>query len=107
MLIMFFIFNVVLITSDIVTDFITAVNFFNDGHFYWGICTIVPMFAPFAVRLSLALVELAKVSIRKVAFVSLTNVLLNKVTIFTMQYYVTFEIFSLKYVLLVGIVMLI
>jgi hypothetical protein len=63
---MFFIFNVVLVTSDIVTDFITAVNFFNDGHFYWGICTIVPMFAPFAVRFSVALVEIAKVSLRKV-----------------------------------------
>jgi hypothetical protein len=84
---MFFIFNVVLVTSDIVTDFITAFIFFDDGHFYWGICTIVPMFAPFGVRFSLALVELAKVSIRKVAFVSITNVLLNKVTIFKMQYY--------------------
>jgi hypothetical protein len=65
-LVMFFIFNVVLVTSDIVTDFITAVNFFNDGHFYWAICTIVPMFAPFAVRFFVALVELAKVTIRKV-----------------------------------------
>jgi hypothetical protein len=84
---MFFIFNVVLVTSDIVTDFITAFNFFNDGHFYWAICTIVPMFAPFGVRFSLALVELAKAAIRKVAFISLTNVLLNKVTIFKKQYY--------------------
>jgi hypothetical protein len=67
---MFFIFNVVLVTSDIVTDFITAFNFFNDGHFYWAICTIVPMFAPFGVRFSVALVELAKVSIRKVPLVS-------------------------------------
>jgi hypothetical protein len=104
---MFFIFNVVLVTSDIVTDFITAVNFFDDGHFYWAICTIVPMFAPFAVRFSLALVELAKVSIRKVAFVSLTNVLQSKVAICKMQYNVTFEIFSLKYILLVAILMLI
>jgi len=63
---MFFIFNVVFVTSDIVTDFITAFNFFNDGHFYWGICSIVPLLAPFAVRLSVALLELAKVSIRKV-----------------------------------------
>jgi hypothetical protein len=68
MLLMFFIFNVVLIISDIVTDFITAVNFFNDGHFYWAIFTIMPMFAPFVVRFSVALVELAKVSIRKVFF---------------------------------------
>jgi hypothetical protein len=67
---MFFIFNVVLVTSDIVTDFITAVNFFDDGHFYWAISTIVPMFAPFVVRLTVAVYELAKVSIRKVAFVS-------------------------------------
>ncbi len=104
---MFLIFNVVLVTSDIVTDFITAFNFFNDGHFYWAICTIVPMFAPFGVRFSLALVELAKVSIRKVAFVSITNVFQSKVTRFKMQYHVVFEIFSLKYVLLVGIVMLI
>ncbi len=67
----------------------------------------MPMFAPFVVRFSVALVELAKVSIRKVAFVSLTNVLPNKVTIFTMQYYVTFEIFSLKYIMLVAVVILI
>ncbi len=65
-LVMFFIFNVVLVTSDILTDFITALNFFNDGHLYWGICTIVPMFAPFVVRFSVALVELAKVSYREV-----------------------------------------
>jgi hypothetical protein len=96
---MFFIFNVVLVTSDIVTDFITAVNFFDDGHFYWAICTIVPMFAPFAVRFSLALVELAKVAIRKVAFISLTNVLLNKVTNFKMHYNVTLTILSLKYII--------
>jgi hypothetical protein len=63
---MFFIFNVVLITSDIVSDFITAFNFLNDGHFYWAICTILTMFAPFAVRFSVALVELAKVSFREV-----------------------------------------
>jgi hypothetical protein len=63
---MFFIFNVVLITSDIVSDFITAFNFLNDGHFYWGICTIVPMFAPFGVRFSVAVYELANVSFRKV-----------------------------------------
>jgi hypothetical protein len=83
--IMFFIFNVVLVTSDIVSDFITAFNFFNDRHFYWGICTLVPMFAAFAVRFSVAVFELAKVTIRKVAFVSLTNVLLNKVTNLKLQ----------------------
>jgi hypothetical protein len=104
---MFFIFNVVLVTSDIVTDFFTAFNFFNEGHFYWGICTLVPMFAPFAVRFSVAVYELANVAIRKVSFVSLTNVLQSKVTRFKMQYHVAFEIFTLKYALLVGIVMLI
>jgi hypothetical protein len=66
---MFFIFNVVLVTSDIVTDFITAFKFFSDGHFNWGICTIVLMFAPSFVRFSVAVYELAKVAIRKVAFV--------------------------------------
>jgi hypothetical protein len=75
---MFFIFNVVLVTSDIVTDFITAFNYFNDGHFYWAICTIVPMFAPFAVRCSVAVYELTRVSIRKVIFVFLTNALQAK-----------------------------
>jgi hypothetical protein len=45
------------------------------------------MFAPFGVRFSVAVYELAKVAIRKVAFISLTNVLLNKVTIFKKQYY--------------------
>jgi hypothetical protein len=59
---------VVLVTSDIVTDFITALKYFNDGNFYWGICTIVPMFAPFTVRLSVAVFEFAKVYIRKVFF---------------------------------------
>jgi hypothetical protein len=66
---------VVLVTSDIVTDFITAVNFFNDGHYYLAICTIVPMFSPFVVRFFIAVYELANISIRKVAFVILINVL--------------------------------
>jgi hypothetical protein len=69
---------VVLVTSDIVSDFITAFNFFNDGHFYWAICTIVPMFAPFMVRFSVALVELAKVYIRKVVLVSFLYVIQSK-----------------------------
>ncbi len=72
-LVKFFFFNVFLVTFDIVTDFITALNFFNDGHLYWGICTIVPMFAPFVVRFSVSLVELAKVSYREV-FYLYTNI---------------------------------
>jgi hypothetical protein len=46
----FFIFKFLLSTLDIVTDLFTAGDFFNNGNFYWGILTILLIFAPFVAR---------------------------------------------------------
>jgi hypothetical protein len=46
----FFIFKFLLSTSDIVTDLLTAGDFFNNGHFYWGLLTALLIFAPFVAR---------------------------------------------------------
>ena len=36
---------------DIVTDISTASHFFRRGDFNWGMCTTLPIFAPFIVRI--------------------------------------------------------
>jgi hypothetical protein len=50
LLLKFFVFSVALIFADVVTDIITASEFFALGHKYWGFFTIVPIFAPFVVK---------------------------------------------------------
>ena len=50
----FFIFKFLLPTVDMTTDLMTAKEFFDNGHTNWGICTTLPIFAPFIVRVILA-----------------------------------------------------
>jgi hypothetical protein len=46
----FFISKFLLSTMDIVTDLLTAMEFFRSGHYYFGLLTISLVFAPFAAR---------------------------------------------------------
>ena len=55
----FFIFTCLLSASDIFTDILTAKHFFENNKMYWGICTAVPLFAPFAARVTQSLVQVA------------------------------------------------
>ncbi len=60
LLLKFFTLSVFLLSMDIYTDIITAADFLSRGHFYWGICTLVPIFAPFAVRILMNIVNLCR-----------------------------------------------
>jgi hypothetical protein len=60
LLLKFFMRCVVLLSMDIITDISTAVDFMSRGHFYLGICTVVPIFAPFALRILRSLVNLCQ-----------------------------------------------
>ncbi len=50
----FFTCNVVLLTMDISSDFATAIHFFQNGHVYWGLSTLLPIFAPMTVKILMA-----------------------------------------------------
>ena len=50
----FFCFNIFLISIDVVSDFATSINFYNVGHHKWALATLLPIFAPFLIRYSLA-----------------------------------------------------
>ncbi len=60
LLLNFFMRCVVLLSIDIITDINTAVNFLSRGHYYWGICTVVPIFAPFAVKILINILNLCR-----------------------------------------------
>jgi hypothetical protein len=60
LLLKFFTLSVMLLSMDIITDINTAVDFLSRGHFYWGICTVVPIFAPFAVKILMNIVNLCR-----------------------------------------------
>ncbi len=47
---LFVIFSVILLSADIVTDIIAAVEFFQRGDTYWFYFTLIPVFAPLGVR---------------------------------------------------------
>jgi hypothetical protein len=55
-----FLFSVVLITADIVTDISTSIEFFWRGHYYWGVFTLVPVFLPLFAKVILNLVFLSR-----------------------------------------------
>ncbi len=55
LLIVFFILSICLLTADIVTDFVSAVQFYKQGDTYWGLFTLIPIFAPFVVQSSIIL----------------------------------------------------
>ena len=56
----FFLFSVALITADIVSDIITAEEFFRRKDFYWGVFTLVPIFMPFVASCINALINLCQ-----------------------------------------------
>jgi hypothetical protein len=51
----FFTFNVVFLTADIFSDFATVLQFYYNGEINWGHSTLLPIFAPMAVRILMAL----------------------------------------------------
>jgi len=55
----FFISKFLLSTLDIVTDLLTAGDFFNNGDFYWGVLTILLIFAPFVARVIHTFIRIA------------------------------------------------
>ncbi len=59
-LVIFFVFNVLLLTLDIYSDFATAADFFFNGDIYWCLSTLVPIFAPMLVRIIWTLFSLLK-----------------------------------------------
>jgi hypothetical protein len=60
LLMSFFMRCVLLLSMDIVTDISTAANFLSSDHYHWGMCTVVPIFAPFAVRIVMNLLNLCR-----------------------------------------------
>ncbi len=56
----FFMRCVILLSMDIITDISTAADFFSSGHYYWSMCTVVPIFAPFALRVLINVVNLCR-----------------------------------------------
>ena len=60
LLVTFLIFKVFLVALDIWTDINTAYEFFGRGDFYWGICTTLPIFAPFVTRIFLWIIQLSE-----------------------------------------------
>ncbi len=42
------------------TDVLTARDFFSKGDFYWGVCTTLPVFAPFLARIILFCIRVAR-----------------------------------------------
>ena len=60
MLLLFFITSVVILFMDIITDILAAIEFFSRGDKYWGISTLIPIFAPFVAKVAVTLVGLAR-----------------------------------------------
>jgi hypothetical protein len=55
-----FLFSVVLVAADIVTDISTSIEFLSRGHYYWAVFTLVPVFLPLFAKLILNLVYLSR-----------------------------------------------
>ncbi len=60
MLMVFFISQVALLFADIVTDVLSAFEFFSRGHNYWGMFTLVPIFAPFGAKVFMTFVNFSR-----------------------------------------------
>ena len=60
MVTLFFVFNVFMVTLDVVTDILTAAEFFVEDKLYFGILTVIPIMAPFTARTATALTDLAR-----------------------------------------------
>lgn len=57
LLISFFTFSVLLVSADIISDIVTALNFYSRGDIYWTIFTLLPVFAPFISRIVLSVIN--------------------------------------------------
>ncbi len=68
----FLLFNVILLSMDIASDFQTAISFFQSGDFYWGLATILVIFAPFLAVLIFSIVTKISNNLEKVFW---TNIL--------------------------------
>jgi hypothetical protein len=55
-----FLFSVVLLAADIITDLATSFDFFTRGNFFWGMFTLIPICAPFLAKITLYLVLLTR-----------------------------------------------
>ena len=53
LLVMFALFNIILPSSDFITDILTSQTFFQQGHYYWGTCTMLFVFLPFMGRFAM------------------------------------------------------
>ncbi len=60
LLIVFFIFSVGLLSADIITDIMAAAEFFKRGDTNWGWFTLIPIFAPFLVRLMMNFIRFCR-----------------------------------------------
>jgi hypothetical protein len=65
MLTLFFVFNILISTADIFTDFATAFEFFANDHFWWGFFTLLPIFTNLFIRICVDLFNLMKFYWRK------------------------------------------
>ena len=66
LLMMFTTFNVILPSSDFITDILTTQSYFQRGHFYWGFCTMFFVFLPFLGRLSAFVLSLLMCLIKRI-----------------------------------------
>ncbi len=48
--VIFFICSILLLSADIITDIISAEDFFKQGDTNWGLSTLIPVFAPFGLQ---------------------------------------------------------
>jgi hypothetical protein len=63
---MFAIFNVILPSSDFVSDILTSQTFFAGNHYYWGFCTLFFVFLPLLGKLVMFASAIAMCFFRKV-----------------------------------------
>ena len=57
LLISFFTFSVLLVSADIISDIVTALDFHSRGDINWAIFTLIPVVAPFIARIVLSVVN--------------------------------------------------
>ena len=59
LIVKFFFFKFLLSALDVFTDILAAKEFFVNGNTYWGMCTALLVFAPFAARVIQTTVQAA------------------------------------------------
>ena len=78
---MFFMCNVVFVAADIVSDILTASEFFNRGDYYWGLFTTLLIFAPFMAKIVLMALNTWKCFFRAVPgdYTTLYDLIFNRI----------------------------